>query len=103
MPPVATAPAAPEDDVAATTPPDGELRQPPRRSTPPPSPLASTSVSFHCWSTMSVISPCHLPHELETLVYRPFQDSAIQLVLDYAVPIAVGSVGDTGQAAVDRC
>ena len=29
MPPVATLPTAPEDDVAATTPPDGELRQPP--------------------------------------------------------------------------
>src|ERR1700687_364955 len=27
-------------------------------SPPPPSPLRSTSVSFHCWSTMSVISPC---------------------------------------------
>ena len=27
---------------------------------PPPSPLGSTSVSFHCWSAMSVISPCHL-------------------------------------------
>ena len=24
---------------------------------PPPSPLGSTSVSFHCWSTMSAISP----------------------------------------------
>ena len=32
-------------------------------SPPPPSPLGSTSVSFHCWSTMSVmsvISLCHL-------------------------------------------
>src|SRR3954471_21094617 len=26
----------------------------------PPSPLGSTSVSFHRWSAMSVISPCHL-------------------------------------------
>src|SRR6476659_9549713 len=33
----------------------------------PPSPLGSTSVSFHCWSTMSVISPCHLRDE----VFRP--------------------------------
>ena len=33
-------------------------------SPPPPSPLGSTSVSFHCWSAMSVISPCHLRHEV---------------------------------------
>ena len=33
-------------------------------SPPPPSPLGSTSVSFHRWSTMSVISPCHLRHEV---------------------------------------
>jgi hypothetical protein len=33
-------------------------------SPPPPSPLGSTSVSFHCWSTMSVISPCHLRREV---------------------------------------
>src|ERR1700739_4958115 len=26
--------------------------------------LSSTSVSCHCWSTMSVISPCHLRHEV---------------------------------------
>jgi hypothetical protein len=26
--------------------------------------LSSTSVSFHRWSTMSVISPCHLRHEV---------------------------------------
>jgi hypothetical protein len=102
MPPVATAPAAPEDDVAANNPPDDELRQPPRRSTPPPSPLASTSVSFHCNDVRHIAVPSPT-RSFETLVYRPFQDSAIQLVLDYAVPIAVGSVGDTGQAAVDRC
>src|ERR1700680_3781183 len=36
-------------------------------SPPPPSPLRSTSVSFHRWSTMSVISLCHLRHE----VFRP--------------------------------
>ena len=35
-------------------------------SPPPPSPLGSTSVSFHRWSTMSVISPCHLRHEVLT-------------------------------------
>ena len=29
-------------------------------SPPPPSPLGSTSVSFHRWSTMSVILPSHL-------------------------------------------
>src|SRR6476646_5725668 len=33
-------------------------------SAPPPSPLGSTSVSLHCWSMMSVISPCHLRHEV---------------------------------------
>ena len=33
-------------------------------SPPPPSPLGSTSVSFHRWSAMSVISPCHLRHEV---------------------------------------
>src|SRR6478672_10287539 len=32
-------------------------------SPPPPSPLGSTSVSFHCWSAMSVVSLCHLRHE----------------------------------------
>jgi len=29
-------------------------------SPPPPSRWGSTSVSFHCWSTISVISPCYL-------------------------------------------
>src|SRR5882757_2783204 len=38
-------------------------------SAPLPSPLGSTSVSFHCWSTMSVISPCHLRHEILTPSY----------------------------------
>src|SRR3954452_25268158 len=33
-------------------------------SPPPPSPLGSTSVSFHRWSAMSVISPCHLRYEV---------------------------------------
>ena len=32
-------------------------------SPPLPSPLGSTSVSFHCWSAMSVVSLCHLRHE----------------------------------------
>src|SRR6478672_10261837 len=36
-------------------------------SPPPPSPLGSTSVSFHRCSVTSVISPCHLRHE----VFRP--------------------------------
>src|SRR6476660_4588518 len=31
---------------------------------PPPSPLGSTSVSFHRCSVMSVVSPCHLRHEV---------------------------------------
>src|SRR6185503_8894524 len=31
---------------------------------PPPSPLGPTSVSFHRWSAMSVISPCHLRDEV---------------------------------------
>jgi len=30
----------------------------------PPSPLPSTSVSFHRWWTTYVISPCHLRHEV---------------------------------------
>ena len=38
-------------------------------SPPPPSPLGSTSVSFHRWSTMSVISPCHIRHEVLRLSY----------------------------------
>src|SRR6476659_8158232 len=33
-------------------------------SPPPPSPPGSTSVSFHRWSAMSVISPCHLRDEV---------------------------------------
>src|SRR4029077_7825883 len=33
-------------------------------SAPRPSPVFSTSVSFHRWLTMSVISPCHLRHEV---------------------------------------
>src|SRR5271167_2649518 len=33
-------------------------------SPPPPSPLGSTSASFHRCSVMSVISPCHLRHEV---------------------------------------
>src|ERR1700682_2871806 len=42
---------------------------------PPPTPLGSTSVSFHRWSTMSVISPRPLPHEVfETLICRLFRD-----------------------------
>ncbi len=38
-------------------------------SPPPPSPLGSTSVSFHRCSVMSVISPCHLRHEVLRLSY----------------------------------
>src|SRR6478736_8705862 len=43
-------------------------------SPPPPSPLGSTSVSFHRWSTMSVISPCYLRHEVLSFVCRLFRD-----------------------------
>src|SRR5882757_1117040 len=43
-------------------------------SAPLPSPLGSTSQSFHCWSTMSVISPCHLRHEVLPLICRLFRD-----------------------------
>src|SRR4029077_15931310 len=43
-------------------------------SPPPPSPLVSTSVSFHCWSTMSVISPCHLRDEVLSFLV-PFGDA----------------------------
>jgi hypothetical protein len=39
-------------------------------SPPPPSPLGSTSVSFHRWSTIYVISPCHLRHEVLRPSYR---------------------------------
>jgi len=38
-------------------------------SSPPPSPLWLTSVSFHCWSAMSVTSPCHLRYEVSRLSY----------------------------------
>ena len=38
-------------------------------SPPPPSPLGSMSVSFHRWSMMSVVSPCHLRHEVLRLSY----------------------------------
>ena len=55
-------------------------------SPPPPSPLGSTSVSFHRWSAMSVISLCHLRHEVfETLVCRLFQDSVQRHSGDTAV------------------
>src|SRR3954468_16521661 len=42
-------------------------------SPPPPSPLGSTSVSCHRWSTMSVISPCHLRHEVLPLYVVTFE------------------------------
>src|ERR1700752_587890 len=38
-------------------------------SPPPPSPLGSTSISFHRWSAMSVISACHLREEVWGLTY----------------------------------
>jgi hypothetical protein len=38
-------------------------------SPPPPSPLWSTSVSCHRWSTMPVISPRHLRYEVLRLSY----------------------------------
>src|SRR3954452_12192855 len=42
-------------------------------SPPPPSPLGSTSVSFHCWSAMSGISTCHLRHEVLPLYVVTFE------------------------------
>src|SRR6476661_9672221 len=45
-------------------------------SPPPPSPLGSTSVSFHRWSSMSVISPCHLRHEVLRLSYVVYFETA---------------------------
>src|ERR1700688_1177552 len=50
-------------------------------SPPPPSPLGSTSVSFHCRSVMSVISPCHLRHE----VLRPSHVVSVETGLVVAV------------------
>src|ERR1700746_777022 len=38
-------------------------------SPPPPSRLGSTSESFHRCSAMSVVSPCHLQHEVLRLSY----------------------------------
>ena len=59
-------------------------------SPPPPSPLGSTSVSFHRWSTMSVISPCHLRHEVlrpSYVVYSattdPTRDRTERFTLDH--------------------
>jgi hypothetical protein len=45
-------------------------------SPPPPSPLGSTPVSFHRWSTMSVISPCHLRHEVLRPSYVVYLETA---------------------------
>ena len=42
-------------------------------SPPRPSPVFSTSVSFHRYSTMSVVSPCHLGHEVLRLSYVYFE------------------------------
>src|SRR6478672_1789755 len=44
-------------------------------SPPPPSPLGSTSVSFHRCSVMSVRSPCHLRHEVLRPSYVLFETS----------------------------
>ena len=52
---VPTRSGAPLIDCAPQEPQNSPVAVRPR----PPSPLGSTSVSFHCSSTMSVISPCH--------------------------------------------
>src|SRR5258705_3443689 len=50
-------------------------------SPPPPSPLGSTSVSFHRCSVMSVISPCHLRHEhLRPHMSSYFRDSGHEVL-----------------------
>src|SRR6185369_6245957 len=49
-------------------------------SPPPPSPLGSTSVSFHCWLTMSVISLCHLRHEVLRLSYVVYSKTAFSAI-----------------------
>src|SRR6478736_6671201 len=46
-------------------------------SPPPPSPLGSTSVSFHRCSVMSVISPRHLRHELSRPSYVVSYETAV--------------------------
>ena len=69
-------------------------------SAPPPSPPGSTSLSFHCWSTMSVVSPCHLRHEVlrpsyvvcfKTPVFAPYQADLSSLrrlgVMAVAAPV----------------
>ena len=47
-------------------------------SPPPPSPLGSTSVSFHRWSAMSVISPCHLRHEVLRPSYVVYFETVVK-------------------------
>src|SRR4029077_3430702 len=60
-------------------------------SPPPPSPLGSTSVSFHCWSTMSVISPCHLrPEVLRPSYIVLFRDTGIAHRPDRPSPHRLG-------------
>src|SRR6478752_315422 len=43
---------------------------------PQPSPVPSTSVSFHRWSTMSVISPCRLRHHVLRPSYVVYLETA---------------------------
>ena len=52
-------------------------------SPPPPSPLRSTSVSCHRWSTMSVISPGHLRDEVLRPSYVVFIETAVHQCSSY--------------------
>src|SRR5882757_3662798 len=54
-------------------------------SAPTPSPLGSTSVSFHCWSTMSVISRCYLRYE----VLRPSHVVVFETATKSEYPLVV--------------
>ena len=55
-------------ELGGSSMPHGPTEQPVAVSPPPPSPLGSTSVSFHRCSVMSVIRPRHLRHD----VLRPW-------------------------------
>src|SRR6478672_12660026 len=51
-------------------------------SPPPPSPLGSTSVSFHCWSAMSVVSLCHLRHVVLSSSYVVYFETHARRMLN---------------------
>ena len=56
----------------------------------PPSPLVSTSVSFHRCSAMSVISPCYFRDEVSRPSCRLIRDSLKSV---YTKPFAVSTTG----------